>query len=354
MQIAVIWLYTGQIGGRKVKEGVFTIARSTFPALRATVYRDFNNYLHELGIYQYIDHRKSLNSFHYQGREVSFIPTDDEHKLRGRAHSFAWLNECNDMSFEVFNQIIMRTEHSVYLDANPSGSPWFKTEIEDKRLLERGDVYLDVSTYKDNPFLPAEMVKEIEGLKFVDRSLWIIYTRGEWQPLKGLIFPEFEIIPDMPASYKKEFYGLDFGFVDPSSFVRVLISDNNLYIDQLIYEPGLGNDELASRIRQENPRRVYCDSAEPRTIEELKRRGVNAVPAKKGKDSIRQGINFIRQHKIYITERSLGAIEEFKRYKWSEDPNGKLLEKPIANFDHSADSVRYAVNRALGSKMRLV
>lgn len=355
MQIVVIWLYTGTIGGKFVPEGLFTIARSTFPALRKSVMKDFLNYLVKLKIYNFIDHKKSINSFSYKMREVVFISTDDEHKLRGVGHEFVWLNECNDMPYMVFVQVILRTEFTVFLDANPSGEPWFKTEIEERRIKEEKDVFLDVSTFKDNPFLPDAMVKEIMNLKTKDPDLYKVYTLGEWIPIKGLIYPKFEYIQEMPEIYDaEETFGLDFGFTNPSCFVRVLRFGDNLYIDQLFHEAGLLNNEIAERILEHNPRRVFCDSQEPRNIKELRQRGINAHPAKKGADSVRQGINFIKQHRLFLTVRSSEGAKEWKLYKWDEDLNGKLLDKPIKENDHFSDAVRYALNKIIGVKMKIL
>ena len=211
-----------------------------------------------------------------------------------------------------------------------------------------------VSTFRDNPFLEQSIIEAIEKIKFFDSDLYQIYNLGIWSKLKGLIYPDFEVVKELPPSYLEETYGLDFGYSHPSSFVRTLRTHDSLYLQELIYEPGLLINELASRILSHNPRRIFCDSAEPRSIAELRKRGVNATPSKKGKDSVKQGINYIKQHKIYITEDSLGLIEEARRYKWAEDLQGRLTEQPVKEYDDSWDAVRYSINRSLGSKMRLI
>jgi len=353
MQIVTLWLWSGHIQGRKVMEGTFSITRSTFPALRSTVLKDFISFLHEQDIYQYIDHRRTTHEFHYQGRSVVFFSLDDPHKLRGRQHSFIWMNECNDTDFEMFNQAIIRTTHSVYLDYNPTGSPWVRTKIEEDRLINRGDVHLDVSVYTDNPYLPEELIKEIEGLALVDKDLYNVYTKGVWVDLKGLIFKDVKIIKTMPTE-GRVFYGIDFGYNDPNCFVKVVINGNDLYIDCLVYKSGMLIDELATEVHKESPYKVYCDSAEPRSIEHLRRLGVGARAAKKGADSVLQGLNYIKQHRVHITERSVESIEEFKRYKWAEDAEGNLIDKPIDKYNHTADAVRYAINRGVGGKLKFL
>jgi len=362
MQIAVIWLYTGHILGKYIPEGNFTIIRATFPALRASVMRDLVEYLFELDIYKHIEHRKTIHEFHYQRRHIDFIPADNEQKLRGKKHSFVWLEEINDLHYAIFIQTILRTTHKMFMTVNPSGEPWGKTEIEDKRMKTVNDVFLDVSTFRDNPFLEQSIIDEITKLEFLDADLYRIYNLGLWTKLKGLIYPDCELIKSMPnmrilanskSTFKEEVFGLDFGFTHPTAFIRCIRFEDTLYIDELIYESELLIDEIAERIKEHKPRKVYCDSAEPRSIHELKKRGVRASPARKGKDSVKQGINFVKQHKLKITERSIGLIEEIKRYKWHEDLNGKLTEQPIKEFDDSADALRYSLNRSLGSKMSI-
>ena len=354
MQLMTIWLWTGHILGEYVPEGSFTVIRATFPALRATVLRDFTEYLFALGIYKYIDHRKTINEFHYKGRHVDFIPADNPQKIRGRKSHFAWLEEINDIDYDIFTQVELRLIHRMFMTVNPSGEPWGKLEIEEKRMEALGDVYLDVSTFRDNPFLEQSIIEAIEKLKFLDSDLYQIYNLGIWTKLKGLIYPDIEIIQELPKKYLEESWGLDFGFIHPASFIHTRRTKNSIFFDEIIYQPGLQINELAAIIRKHKPGMVICDSSEPRSISELRSLGINASPSKKGADSVKQGIGYIKQHKIYITSRSQGLLQEQKRYKWSEDLNGKLIDKPIKGYDDSWDAARYSINRALGGKMRLI
>jgi phage terminase large subunit len=353
VQKAVLWLYTGRINGEYVPEGSFTIIRLTFPALRSTIYRDFTEYLFELGLYHKMDHRRTVHEFHYGRRFVAFIPADDPQKLRGRKHTFALFEECNDVPYEAFHQVAMRTDKQIMLTTNPSGHPWARTEIEEKRMHDIGDVHLDVSTYKDNPFLSDSIITEIENLKYTDDQLYRIYTLGEWTDLKGLIFPnteQIEVVPDGGKTY----YGLDFGWNDPSVLMRVDIIGKNIFVDCLFYRSELLLDELSALTKEHiGAAPVYCDSSEPRTIEELKKRGVRARKAKKGPDSIRQGLTFMKQHKIYVTERSVDTIEEWQKYKWQEKDN-VIIDKPIDDFNHCADACRYALTKALSAGVTLL
>jgi phage terminase large subunit len=352
MQIVVIWLYTGRISGGFVGEGMFTIIRMTFPALRATVYKDFIDYLIELDLYKFIHHSKSTNEFIYGKRVISFIPADSEQKLRGRKHTFAWLNEVNDIPYEVFHQVNIRTEKQVFMDVNPSGHPWARTEIEDKQD-ERGNVHVDVSTYHDNPFLSEAIKQEIEALKFTDPDLYSIYALGAWTELKGVIFPQVKIVRELPEK-GRVYWAMDFGYNDPCVLVKIVKDGNDIYIQTLIYQSKLLLDEMAQMMLDFKVGIVYCDSSEPRTIEELKRRGVRAKAARKGPDSIINGITYLKQHNLHITQGSLKSIEEFSVYKWAEDSDGNMLDKPIDKFNHTPDAVRYALSRAMGGGLKVI
>ena len=248
----------------------------------------------------------------------------------------------------------MRLDKWMYLDANPSGHPFARVEIEEKRMIDRGDVLLDVSTYKDNPFLPQPMIDEIEGLKMVDHDLWQIYTLGVWTELKGLIFPKVTVVDYMPIGWKT-YWGADFGWNDPTVLVEVAIREKLMYVDVHVHESHLGLDEMAAKMNSMRGAPViYCDGAEPRTIEELRRRGVRARAAKKGPDSVRQRIMFIKQHHIHITSSSVASIEEWKRYKWDEDKDGRITDKPINLHKHTSDAVSYAISRAMSTGITLL
>lgn len=349
MQLMTIWLYTGWLLGEYIPEGSWTTIRATFPALRATVLRDFVQYLHELDIYKHIEHIKTINEFHYNKRQVDFIPADNEQKLRGRKHTIAWLEEVNDLPYDIFTQVNLRLSHKMFMTVNPSGEPWAKTEIEDKRMRLVNDVFLDISTFNDNPFLEQSVIDEIEKLEFLDKDLYQIYNLGIWTKLKGLIYPNVSIVDYMPIGRDwKVFHGLDLGFVDPCALVEVKIKGKEMYIDLLLYQNKLLVDELANKINSINGNpRIMCDSAEPRTIEEMRKRGVNARAAKKGADSVRQRIMFIKQHNIYVTSNSLELLSEWKKFSWDKEKDGRLKDVPINKYKHSSDAVSYAISNAM-------
>lgn len=355
LQMAVKWLWEGTIGEQSIPTGIAIIARETFPSLRRSVLREFIGMLRELDLLQYIEYRRTTHEFEYMDRQIFFLPLDEESKILGMQTQWFWINEGNRVKYSIFNQLLMRCGHYCFLDYNPwDKDGWINQELELKRLPLRKDVHLTISTFRMNPYLPEAIVKEIEELYHTDRQLYEVYANGNWMQAQGLIFPKYHLIDKMPDSYDFEAWGADWGFEDENVLVRVLRSGSNLYIDELLYKNKVLVNELAKEINAHRIPKLYCDSARPDMVQELRRRGINAKKAKKGKDSIIHGINKIRQHHIHITERSLNIIEEFKKYVWATDDNGNVVSpaKPIDAYNHGIDSVRYALSFVLKHKMR--
>ncbi len=354
-QIAVLWLVTGFIGKRYWARGTWSIVRATFPALRSTVLKDFINLLDDLGFARYVDHKKSTHEFRFDNRDVIFFSTDDEQKLKGRGNTIYWINEADSVPYEHFVQMEIRNTDFGYLDYNPTGSPWVKEKIEETRADEIGDVFLHVSTYKQNPFLPAEMVKSIINLKKTNLDLYKIYTLGQWVKRSGRVFPElteFTQWPDAPGSV---YWGLDWGFVaDPSVIVEVRIFEaaKEIYIKELLYGKGLLLTDISAAIYANNCGRVICDAADPRSIDELRRRGNRVQASFKGADSIVQGINRVLQYKVFISGQNV--LKEFKNYHWRQNLTGEVLPVPEDKSNNAADAVRYAISYSMRAKIQLI
>jgi phage terminase large subunit len=330
-----------------------TIARKTFPALRGTAMRDFFEILKKENIYDERLHNKSSALYHLYGNVIEFISVDQPQRVRGRKRDVLFLNECNEFGFEEYTQLALRTTYKIIIDFNPSDEyHWLYSQIIDS---DRDDVDFHISTYKDNPFLDNETIKEIERLQEVDENLWRVFGQGERGVATETIFPSFNIIDTIPDNAKEIALGLDFGFsADPTSLVKVYKHDLDLYIDELLYEKGLTNQDIAHRIKElgiDRSIEIYADSAEPKSIEEIFRMGnINIKPAKKGADSIRIGIDVLKRHKLNITKRSINAIKEFRNYKWIKNKNNEITNKPIDAFNHSVDAVRYvALNKLIVS-----
>lgn len=321
----------------------FSIVRKSLPSLKLSVMKDFFEILNNLGLYDEDNHNKSDHTYKLNGNTFEFLSLDQPQKKRGTKRHYLFCNEANELTWEDFFQLIVRTEERVYIDFNPSDSHHW---IYDK-VLTRDDCTFIKSTYKDNPFLGNELIKEIERLRETDEEYWKIYGLGERGFSKSIIFPKVTIIGKVPEEAKLISTGLDFGFTnDPSALVEVYEQGENLIFNELIYERGLTNQDLSKRMAlywTDKRRVLFADSAEPKSIEELHRLGHNIKPCIKGKDSINIGIDLLRRFKLQVTSKSTNLISEFNNYKWSEDKNGQLLNKPIDNHNHAIDALRYAV-----------
>jgi len=342
-QLCALWLISGNYGnGNYITEGVWTTVRKYRTNLDGTVIRDFEDILKAEGWYNSIDHNKTKKQYRYGKRLVEFIGADDEQKLRGAKRNILYCNEANELEYkQEFFQLLMRTENKIFLDFNPDDEQiWINQELEIKRSNEVGDVEVIVSNYKNNSFLPKSLIKEIEYLQQTDKEFWKIYGLGEYGNISGLVYENVKYVDTMPDC-KLIAYGLDFGYsIDPSACVAVYRKDDELYLKEIIYERELTNQDLAERLRPIVGRdEVICDSAEPKSIEEIYRLGLNAKPATKGRDSILNGIDILKRFKINVVSSS-NLRKEFRTYKWATDKNGNSLQKPIG-ADHLIDALRY-------------
>lgn len=363
-QLFANWLMTGWIRKETfIERGVASIVRKHSTTLKNTVMRDFEEVLKDtiiegtdVSLYSQIKHHKTDRTYSYQGRTVEFFGADDQQKIRGYKSKILYCNEANELSFKKeFFQLLMRTEALVVIDFNPSDPyVWINEEIEQKRAHDKGDVDVIVSTYKDNKFLLKTQVEEIEYLKETAPDLWQVYGLGEYGLIKGLIFPKVTIITEMPDDLKMQGFGKDFGFTnDPTTLYHCGTMGKDLFVDELLWGHGYTNPMITSHYDsigiEKRYDEIFADSANPKDIQEIANAGYNIKPAKKGKDSILHGINLIKQYNLHITARSTNLLKEQKKYKWAEDKEGNPTNKPIDNYNHGWDSIRYYATMKLNS-----
>lgn len=335
----IIFYYCGRNQNKTI-----TIARKTFPAVRSSVMRDFLDILKSADIYREENHNKSNSEYILNGNLIEFISMDQPQKIRGRKRDLAFLNEANELTFEDWQQIIFRTSGRIILDYNPSDTfHW----IYD-RVIPRDDAAFYQTTYRDNPFLDQTIIDEIERLKETDEHYWRVYGLGERGTNRAQVF-QFTTIQQIPAQAKFLSYGLDFGFTnDPSALVGCYQEGNNLYFQEMIYSTNLTNQDLDREFKKLEIGRydeIFGDSAEPKSIEELHRMGWNIKPTAKGSDSVNAGIDMLKRYKIHILGANL--MKEMENYKWMEDKNGNLLNKPEDKWNHLIDAMRYGVYNKL-------
>ena len=327
------------------KGKTITICRKTFPALRASVMRDFLDILKQHDKYDEELHNKSNSEYELSGNLVEFISLDQPQKVRGRKRNLLFINEANELDFEDWQQLVFRTEDKIILDYNPSDEyHWIYDKVK-----EREDADFYITTYLDNPFLEPSIKAEIERLRDTDEQYWQIYGLGQKGISKATIFnfTETNVIPE-DAEFVS--YGADAGYTnDPTTLVSVYKKDYNLYIKEHLYQTQMTTVDIHNKWKQIGITRepIYFDSAEPRLIEELRRMGWNVRPSIKGADSVNAGIDLLKRFKIHIYKDSHNAIQEFRNYKWQEDKSGKLMNKPVDKNNHLIDATRYATYSVL-------
>lgn len=356
-QLSVLWLMTGQVSRtRRIPKGVWSTVRKFSTTLDATVIRDFEEELHKQGVYDLLRHNKTRRTYEYAGRMVEFFGADDDRKLRGAKRNILYINEANELDFKThFFQLLIRTEDDIFLDFNPDDENiWINTELEQKRFFEMGDVEVIVSTYRDNTFLPQSLINEIEYLERTDPEFWKIYGLGQYGKIHGLIFPDFNVVDEIPKDAQFIGHWLDWGFTnDPTSFGSVYRFNSELYADERIYSHGLTNSDIINKLNElgiSKQQEIIADSAEPKSIEELRRAGFRITPAKKGPDSVIKSIDTLKPLKKNITARSVNTIKEFRTYKWATDKTGNSINEPVDYNNHSIDGIRYVALNKLGNR----
>ena len=318
---------------------IITICRKTFPALRATVLRDFISILRQYDLYKQENHNKSSSEYSLFGNLIEFISLDQPVKVRGRKRNLLFINEANELFYEDWQQLLFRTSEKIILDYNPSEEyHWIYDKVK-----TRDDASFLKTNYLDNPFLEKTLVDEIERLQYTDEQYWQIYGLGEKGISKAVIFNYVEY-NTIPSDAEFVALGMDFGFTnDPTALVKIYKKDLNLYIEELLYRTMMTTNDIHNFLKNNIiDQTIYADSAEPRIIEELRRMGWSIRPSLKGKDSINAGIDLLKRYKLHIHKDSTNAIQEFRNYKWKEDRTGKLTNTPEDKNNHITDAVRYA------------
>ena len=318
---------------------VVTIARKTFPALRASAMRDFFEILNREGIYNPDLHNKSEATYQLFGNLVEFISVDQPQKVRGRKRNVLFINEANELNLEDWRQLLFRTTGKILIDYNPSDEfHWIYDQV-----LTRDDVEFFQTTYKDNPFLEPQVVEEIERLREVDENFWRVYGLGERGTSRSTVFTHWKETTEIPEGYKLVNYGLDFGFTnDPTAVVACYSDGRGFLFDEKLFRTGLSNREIYQLCKEFGSVPVIADSSEPKSIHELHGYGLNVHPARKGPDSVRAGIQYLQSKPLLVTSSSANLIKELRNYKWREDKNGKVLNEPVDMFNHTLDAMRYA------------
>ena len=313
-----------------------SIVRKTFPTLRATVMRDFFEVMKSLELYSRKSHNKTENIYQFEnGTIIEFFSTDDEQKLRGRKRDLCWANEANELTSDDFLQLNMRTTGKFIVDYNPSDADsWIYN-------LDSTDSILIKSTYKDNPFIEKSIIKQIEDLKYKDDALYQIYALGERAMSRKNIYMNWNFVDTKPEYFNNYIYGLDFGYNHPTALIKVYYYEDEIFIEKLIYESYLTTDELIKKMQAigvDTVNEIMCDYSRPEIIQEMRDNLFNTQNANK---SVKDGINNVKQFKIFCLESDEDILKEYRNYMWKKIGD-RILDEPVKNYDDAMDAIRYA------------
>ena len=328
-----------------------SIVRKTLPALRGSVLIDFKDVLLRMGIWDNKQFNKTELIYRFSnGSWVEFFSTDDEQKIRGRKRGILFVNEANEVSYLEWQQLVMRTTLFAVLDYNPSFSEdhWIEAVNKDP------DTYHFISTYLDNPFLEQKIVDDIEKLRNKNKSLWTVYGLGLRAVIEGRIFESYEMVDEIPDHVRKRWVGMDFGYSnDPTAIINVAIDGECLYMDEICYRTRMLTNDIIKVLKVEcHNKKIISESADPRLIDEIYNAGLNIHAVEKYAGSINAGLAKMKEYNLIITNRSVHIKKEIDNYVYDQNKDGMYLNKPVDEFNHAIDGIRYVVLEEVIGKNR--
>lgn len=327
---------------------VITVVGQDIPNLKAGALRD------ALSIYNKSDQLKSVVKNYnktdrifefYNGSIIEFKSYANAQDAKSGKRDYLFINEANGVEWGIYIELALRTKTQIFIDYNPNAAFWVHDNV-----LGREGVELIISDHRHNPFLDDATRKKIESVKNDDFELWKVYARGLTGKVSGLVLSNWFVCDAIPADARLLAAGLDFGFTnDETGCLEVYQKSGELWINELLYETGLTNPDISSRLAEAGLGRnteIIADSAEPKSIEELKRLGWRVSGARKGPDSVKNSIDILKRYRLNITRTSVNLRKELERYKWRTDTSGKTLNQPVDVWNHLIDPLRYvALNK---------
>jgi phage terminase large subunit len=334
--------YANKNAGKEI-----SIVSESIPHLRRGAMRDFVKIMEWVGLMDYSAWNKSTLTYYFQnGSFIEFFSGDQPDKMRGARRDVLFVNEANNVAWETYYQLAIRTREFIYIDFNPTAEFWAHTELQNQP-----DVDFIILTYRDNEALEASIINEFKKAEEKARTSeywanWVrVYVNGEIGSLQGVVFNNWKQCDEIPQHARLLGYGLDYGYTnDPTALVAVWYADNVYYLNELIYETGLLNRNISDRMATLGVDRyttIVADSAEQKSNDELQVLGWRVLDAKKGADSINYGVGKMQELDLRVTKNSLNLIKELRHYTWATDRNGNPINKPIDAYNHAIDAVRY-------------
>lgn len=320
---------------------ITSVVSESFPHLKRGAMLDFLSIMDTQGYFNPKLWNKTDYTYTFETKsKLEFFSVDQPGKVRGPRRNRLFINEANNIPYETFDQLEVRTKEFVILDWNPTNEFWYYDQV-----ANRDDCEHLILTYKDNEALDKRIIESIEQRK--DRKgWWQVYGLGQLGEVEGKIYKDWQIIDEVPHFAKLVRRGLDFGYSnDPTAIADIYYHNGGYIIDETCFQKGLSNKQIADLLLNlPNPQTlVVADSAEPKSIDEIKSYGLNIVGAEKGPDSVNNGIQLVQDQRISITKRSVNGIKEYRNYLWMVDKDGKVLNVPDDVWNHLMDAVRYAL-----------
>ena len=330
-----------------------SIVSESIPHLRRGAMKDFLKIM--VATNRFRDSQWNRSSLKYtftNGSYIEFFSVEQPDKLRGARRNVLYVNEANNVPFEAYTQLAIRTSGDIWIDFNPTSNFWAHKEV-----VGNDDADFITLTYKDNEALPETIIKDIESAKEKAKTSsywsnwWKVYGLGQIGNLEGVCIPDWKEIKQLPQEARLLCYGMDFGYTnDPTTLIGLYKYNNTYILDEVIHQTKLLNIDISNILKQNNiDDIIYADSAEPKSIAELRTYKHKVLPVKKGKDSIVYGINLMNQIDLYVTSTSKNLINELQSYTWMKDREGNTINKPIDAFNHCIDAARYAITSQLSN-----
>lgn len=331
---------------QSTRNELISVVSESYPHLEKGSMLDFENIMKAQGYWQDDRWHSTKHTYTFEsGTKLEFFSPDTYGKAHGPRRDILFINEANNLEYKIVDQLITRTRKIVWMDWNPSTEFWFYTDM----LNVRDDIDFITLTYLDNEALDPITIKEIESHKH-NKAWWTVYGLGQLGEIEGRIYTGWQIIDEVPHAGRLERRGLDFGYSnDPSALVDIYYQNGEYIFDETLFQKGLSNKQIADVINNLPQPQVIviADSAEPKSIDEIKSYGINILPAEKGKDSVTNGIQLVQAQRISVTKRSVNIIKEYRNYLWERDKDEKVINTPEHTWSHSMDALRYGMSSLL-------
>lgn len=329
------------------KNELISIVSETMPHLRKGAMRDFENIMKEHGYWSENNWNATNSIYTFEtDTKIEFFSADNKDKVRGPRRDVLFINEANNINYETFTQLEIRTRKIIWLDWNPVSEFWFYAGEMDGEpaVKDRDDCDFLILTYKDNEGLEESIIRTIEKRR-ANKNWWKVYGEGLLGESEGRIYTGWNVeLDSVPHEARLFRYGQDFGYSnDPTAIVAIYRWNGSVIFDEICYIKGLSNKDIAD-IYTNIPRKlVKADSSEPKSIDEIKTYGIQIMGAIKGAGSISQGIQYMQDQQVFVTKHSTNIIKEYRNYLWITDDNGKITNEPQDFLNHAMDAIRYGL-----------